>query len=124
MKRLLALIVILVIAALIIVGLNGLCGSRADALACLRDVAIIVLVAETFAVTLLLALIVLLFARLTAAIQNEITPVIRSAKRTVDTVEGTTTFVSNTFVAPLINLAGFGAGVRGALGALLTRRKK
>ena len=123
MGRVAAVIVILLIVALLALGLYGVCGTSDDGLRCLRDVAIIVLVLETFVVTLLLALIVLLFGRLVTTIHDEVTPVLQSAKRTVDTVQGTTTFVSDTIVAPLVGLAGLGAGIKGTLGAILGRRK-
>ncbi len=122
-QKAVAVVLALLIVVLIALGLYGACGSRDDALACVRDVAIIVLVIETFAVTLLLLLIVVLIARLVNTIQNEVKPVLESAKRTADTVQGTTTFVSNAFVAPLINLAGLAAGIKGVAAALAGRRK-
>jgi len=123
MQRALVAIALLVVLALIILGVYGVCGGHDDALRCVRDVAIIVLVLETFVVTLLLGLIVLLLGRLISTIQEEVTPVLQSAKRTVDTVQGTTTFVSDTLVGPLIGLAGMGAGVKRTLVALVARRK-
>ena len=123
MQRFWIVLVILLIVALMGLGLYGVCGSR-DGLQCLRDIAIIVLVLETFVVTVLMAVIVLLFGRLVSTIQNAVTPIMESAKRTVDTVQGTTTFVSDTLVAPLIGLAGFGAALKGTVSALFSRRKK
>jgi hypothetical protein len=123
MQRVVAVLIVLAVLALLALGVYGLCSPKDDALACVRDLAIIVLVLETFIVTLLLLLIVILFGRLISTIQDEVAPVLQSAKRTVDTVQGTTTFVSNSIVAPLISLAGFGAGVRGTLRAILARRK-
>jgi hypothetical protein len=123
MQRFWIVLVILLIVALIGLGLYGVCGFRDDSLQCLRDIAIIVLVLETFVVTILMALIVLLFGRLVSTVQNAVTPIMESAKRTVDTVQGTTTFVSDTLVAPLIGLAGFGSALKGTVSALFGRRK-
>jgi hypothetical protein len=50
-------------------------------------------------------------------------PILASAKRTVDTVQGTTTFVSDTLVAPLIGIAGFGSAIKGTANALFNRKK-
>jgi hypothetical protein len=124
MQRAAIVLVLLLIVAAIVAGLYGLCGSSSSALQCVRDVAIIVLVLETFVVTLLLALIVLLFGRLISTIQDQVMPVLHSAQRTAQTVEGTTKFVSDTVVAPLISLAGFAAGLRGTVAALLMRGRK
>ena len=124
MQRAGLVIVVVVVLALLGLGLYAVCGQSEDGtLSCLRDVAIIVLVLETFAVTILLAVIVLLFGRLITTIQQEVTPVLRSAKRTADTVQGTTAFVSDTFVAPLVGLAGFASGLKGTLLAILAGKK-
>jgi hypothetical protein len=122
MQRVLAVVLVLLILALIGLGLYAACGTGEGALQCVRDIAIIVLVVETFVVTLLMLFIVLLFAQLISTLQKEILPVIRSAKQTVDTVQGTTAFVSDTLVSPLIAVVGFGSGIRGALSAILGRR--
>jgi hypothetical protein len=127
MQRVWIVVVILVLVAMLGLGLYGVCGSnmtKSEVVQCVRDVAIVVLVLETFVVTLLLALIVLLFGRLLSTIQNEIMPILNSAKRTVNTVQGTTTFVSDSLVAPLIGLAGFGSAIKGTLGALVNRSQR
>ena len=123
MQRFWIVLVILLIVALMGLGLYGVCSPRQDGLQCLRDIAIIVLVLETFVVTILMALIVLLFGRLVSTVQNTVTPIMDSAKRTVDTVQGTTTFVSDTLMAPLIGLAGFFSAIKGTVSALFNRRK-
>lgn len=125
MQRVGVVLVILLTVALLGLGLYGACGSnttKTEVVGCVRDVAIVVLVLETFVVTLLLALIVLLFGRIISTIQDEIMPILHSAKHTVDTVQGTTTFVSDAFVAPLIGIAGFGSAIKGTVGALFNRK--
>jgi len=89
-----------------------------------RDLSIIVLAIVSLAVVVLLAVIVLLFGRLINVIQGEVEPILTSAKKTVSTVQGTTTFVADSLVAPLISLAGLGSGLRGTLAALASRRKR
>ena len=123
MQRFGIVLVILLIVAVFGLGLYAVCGNTSGTLACVRDVAIIILVLETFVVTLLLLVIVLLFARLVSTIQDEVLPILKSAKHTVDTVQGTTTFVSDAFVAPLIGIAGFGSGIKGNVTALFSRKK-
>jgi hypothetical protein len=125
MNRALAVIV-LVLVGVLIFGVYSACGPAGSTplqLACVRDIAIIILVLETFVVTLLLALIVVLFGWLVTTVQDEIKPILMSAQQTVNTVQGTTRFVADTVVSPIISLAGMGAGVRSTLLALLSRRK-
>ncbi len=124
MRTAILVLLALVIIAAFILALYGICGSRSDVVACVRDVAIIILMLETFVVTLLLLLIVVLFGMLVTTVRNEIIPILKSAKHTVDTVQGTTTFVSDTLVSPLISLVGFGSGIKGTLSALASRMKK
>jgi len=111
----------MVVGALVVVG-GTVWLLAAVGLAGLRDVAIVILAIESFIVTLLLGVIVVMMGRLLSAIHDEVTPIMRSAKRTVDTVQGTTTFVSDAFVSPLITVAGLASGVRGAVLALMKRR--
>lgn len=124
MRKSAVILVLIVVAALLVLGLYAVCGSTEGKLQCVRDVAIIVLVLETFVVTLLMALMVMLFANMLSTIRNEVLPILNSARRTVDTVQGTTTFVSDSLVAPLISIAGFGSAIRGTLGALVGRKQR
>jgi hypothetical protein len=124
MRQLGIAVVILVILALLVLSLYAVCGYNEGTLSCLRDVAIIVLVLETFVVTLLMALIVLIFGRLLKTIEDQVLPILHSAKNTADTVQGTTKFVSDTLVAPLIGIASFGSAIKGTMGALFNRRQR
>jgi hypothetical protein len=128
MQRSGMILVTLLLLALLCLGLYAACGSnggtKGEFVACVRDVAIIVLMLETFVVTLLLLLIVRLFAALVSTIHDETLPILASAKRTVDTVQGTTTFVSNSLVAPLIGIAGLGSAIKGTIVALFSRKQR
>ncbi len=125
MTRALADVGALVLVALLVLAVYGLCSwSGGPSLQCVRDLSIIVLAIVSLAVVVLLAVIVLLFGRLISVIQEEVEPILTSAKRTVNTVQGTTTFVADSLVAPLISLAGLGSGLRGALVGLAGRGKK
>ena len=122
MKRAVAVVLALLIVALIVLGLYAACGNNEGTLTCVRDMAIIVLVLETSVVTLLMALIVILLGRLISMIQEQVLPVLESAKKTVQTVQGTTAFVSDSLVAPLIRIAGFGSAIKGTVRALFGRK--
>ena len=47
-------------------------------------------------------------------LQDEIKPMIEATKETVGTVRGTTTFLSEHVVTPVVNVASFASGVRRA----------
>ncbi len=94
-------------------------------LATLRDVAIVILALESILVTFMMLVIVILLWDLLAVVQRDLIPLLRStlesAEETAQTVQGTTTFVSEYFIAPLIKLASTLAGVQALLRALLNR---
>jgi hypothetical protein len=93
--------------------------------AAVRDVSIIVLALVTIVIGLFLAILIFQLQSLIALLRDEIQPILRSTNQTVSTVRGTTTFVSDTVVRPLIETASMTAGVVGSLRALTgTDRRK
>lgn len=91
-------------------------------LVALRDVAIVILALESFLITFIMLVIVILLWDLLAVIRRDLIPLLQStlesANETASTVKGTTTFVSEYFIAPLIAAASTLAGVRATLTAL------
>jgi len=76
------------------------------------------------AVALVLGIVVGISARgLIATVQNllrdDVQPAVRSARQTVDSIRGTTSFVADTAVAPVIRVYGIFSGVRRFLSVLL-----
>jgi len=94
-------------------------------LAALRDVAIVILALESFLITFIMLVIVILLWDLLAVIQRDLIPLLQStlesANETVSTVKGTTTFVSEYFIAPLIQFASALAGIQATIQALVRR---
>ena len=86
--------------------------------AVLRDIAIIVLALVTIIIGLLLALLLFQIQSLIVLLRDEIKPILRSTNETVSTVKGTTSFVSDAVVRPMIDAASMTAGVVGSLRAL------
>lgn len=82
--------------------------------AVLRDVAIIVLAVVTIITTLLLAVLLFQLQSLMVLLRDEVQPILRSINETTGTVRGTTTFVSDAVVSPVIQVAGYASGVRQA----------
>ncbi len=91
-------------------------------MAAIRDVAIILLALESLIIGILLIVLILQIVSLTRLLRDEIKPILNSADETVRTVRGTTTFVSDTFVTPMVRVSSFAAGVAQAL-RILTRRR-
>ena len=91
-----------------------------------RDWVIIVtgIMIGAFFFTLLLITIVLgmltrsLLSKLSSMIDDGVKPLLGSAKETADHVKGTTQFVSNAAVTPIVRTAGVVAGVRRAAGVI------
>ena len=98
----------------------------------LRDLVIVVwgiLGIVFLAVAIVLGLVVGLSARrliVTARslLRDDVQPTLRSARQTVDSVRGATSFVADTAVAPVIRVYGIFSGVRRFLSVLLGFKKR
>jgi hypothetical protein len=86
-----------------------------------RDLAIVLLAVESLVIGVVLIVLIVEIRSLARLLRDEVKPILDSADETVRTVRGTTTFVSDTFVNPVIRVSGFMAGVTQAL-RILTRR--
>jgi hypothetical protein len=94
-----------------------------EVLGFVRDLAIVLLALESFVVGVFLIVLIWEVRNLTKLLREEIKPILESADETVRTVRGTTTFVSDTFVNPMIRVSGFFSGVMKALGILTGRNR-
>lgn len=77
-----------------------------------RDISIIVLAVVSIVVGVLLIFLIVQLQRLIKMLGKEVKPVIDSTNETVSTVRGTTTFLSEHLVSPIIEVAGYAAGVK------------
>jgi len=57
-------------------------------------------------------------------LRDDVQPTLRSARQTVDSIRGTTSFVAETAVAPVIRVYGIFSGVRRFLSVLIGFRKR
>jgi hypothetical protein len=98
----------------------------------LRDLVIIVwgiLGIVFLAVALILTVVVGLTARglmstVRTLLRDDLQPTLRSARQTVESIRGTTSFVSETAVAPVIRVYGIVSGVRRFMSVLGGFRKR
>lgn len=118
----------LVLIAVVVVALLGLAGyglaTHPRATAVLRDIAIIVLALVTVVIGLFLVVLIFQLQSLTALLRDEIKPILDSANETASTVRGTTTFVSDAVVTPMIQVASLAAGVGQTLRTLASTGRK
>jgi hypothetical protein len=77
----------------------------------LRDISIIVLALVTLIIGLFLIVLIFQLQSLIVLLRDEIRPILDSANETANTVRGTTTFVSDAVVTPLIHVASLASGV-------------
>ena len=78
----------------------------------IRDVVIIFMALEFLFVGLALIVLIVQLARLTALIQNEVRPILDSTNETVSTLRGTTSFLSQHLVDPVVKANSSWAAVR------------
>jgi len=98
----------------------------------LRDLIIVVwgiLGIVFLAVAIVLGIVVGLSARsligtVRSLLRDDVQPTLRSARQTVDSIRGTTSFVADTAVAPVIRVYGIFSGVRRFLSVLLGFKKR
>jgi len=81
-------------------------------LADLRDVALVVLAVESIVIGLALVLTLLELRSLTRLLRDEIAPMLDTAKETVTIVRGTTDFVGESVVRPMIKVASMGSAAK------------
>jgi hypothetical protein len=90
----------------------------------LRDISIIVLALVTLIIGLFLIILIFQLQSLIVLLRDEIKPILDSANETANTVRGTTTFVSDAVVTPLIQVASLASGVAQTLRTLASTGQK
>lgn len=77
----------------------------------IRDIFIIFMALESLVIGLALIILIVQIARLINLLQNEIKPIVDSTNETVSTLRGTTRFLSDNLVEPVIKLNEYLAGL-------------
>lgn len=91
----------------------------------IRDVFIIFMALESLLLGLALVILMVQVARLTNLLENEIKPILQSTNETISTLRGTTTFLSDNLVEPVIKVNEYSAGLQQVLKLIgLTRGRK
>ena len=103
-------VVVVVVLAIVIAAIYGM-ATHPGATSVVRDMAIIALALVTLIIGLFLIILIFQLQSLIVLLRDEIKPILDSANQTASTVRGTTTFVSDAVVTPLIQVASFASGV-------------
>jgi uncharacterized membrane protein len=78
----------------------------------LRDIFIIFMAFESLIIGAALVVLIVQIASLINLLQNEVKPILQSTSETVNTLRGTTEFLSENLVEPVIKLNSYLAGLR------------
>jgi hypothetical protein len=90
----------------------------------LRDIVIILMALEFLLLGLALLVLIVQIARLTALLENEIRPILDTTNETLNTLRGTTTFLSDNLVQPVIKANSSISAVRRAIDLLRFGRSR
>ena len=90
----------------------------------IRDVLIIFVAIETGVIGVALVVLIVQIASLTNLLQNEVKPILMATKETVNTLRGTTEFLGENIVEPVIKLQGYLAGFIRMLELLGVRKNR
>ena len=112
---------VLVLLALVGLAIYGMAANPGFT-AVLRDIFIIALALVTIVIGLFLVILIFQLQSLIALLRDEIKPILESANQTASTVRGTTTFVSDSVVKPMIGAASVATGVLEAIRLLAFAR--
>ncbi len=105
----------LVLGAILILGLAGtglvLLLQPGTDTARVRDIFIIFMALEFLLIGIVMIILIIQLARLTLLLQNEIKPILDSTNETVNTFKGTTAFLSEHLVEPVLKMNQYLAGL-------------
>jgi membrane protein implicated in regulation of membrane protease activity len=113
-----ALLLIIIISFVLLMNANPV------AVAQLRDVFIIFLALQSLLIGVVLTILIIQLARLINLLQNEIKPILESTNDTVNNLRGTTTFLSDNLVEPVIKMNEYLAGLTKFFVVMGMARKK
>lgn len=116
-------IALIVVLALIITAIILLAQPTTDT-ARIRDIFIIFMALESLLLGVALIILILQLARLTNLLQNEVKPILESTNETISTLRGTTAFLSDNLVEPVIKLNEYLAALQQFFGLINLGRRR
>jgi hypothetical protein len=123
-KMMIGAIIAVIVLLVVIVGGVWLLALPSTDTARIRDIFIIFMAIVSLLIGLTLVILIVQIARLINLLQNEIKPILDSTNETVSNLRGTTAFLSDNLVEPVIKMNEYLAGLSQGLKVLsLTRRR-
>jgi hypothetical protein len=113
---------VLILAAILTAAVYGLM-QNAETTAQIRDIFIIFLAFESLIIGAAMVILVVQLASLINLLQNEVRPILDAANETIHTLRGTTEFLSENMVEPVIKLNSYLASVQRALELLGLKKR-
>ncbi len=112
-KRLILYVVLAAVIVLaLVIGSIVLMAQHPEGTAVVRDIAIVFVALTTLFIGLAMLVLIIQLAILVKVLRDEVTPLMQSLQETLATVRGTTAFVSESVVSPVVKVAGFAAAVK------------
>jgi len=103
---------IVVVLGLLITGIVLLATAEQSTTTRVRDIFIIFMALESLVIGVALIILIIQLATLTNLIQNEIRPILKNTTETINNLKGTTTFITEQMVEPVIKLNEYLAGLK------------
>jgi cytoskeletal protein RodZ len=107
----------------IVTGIVFLANAPLATISEVRDIFIIFLALESLLIGVVLIILVVQITTLVNLVQNEIKPILNSTKDTINTLKGTTQFLSQNLVDPVIKVSSYSAGIKRLVDLLNIFRK-
>jgi hypothetical protein len=111
-KLWIVILVAVLLLGLIVTGIIFLAKAAPSTTTQVRDIFIIFLSLESLVIGVVLVILVLQITSLINLIQNEVKPILKSTTDTINTLKGTTQFISQNLVEPVIKVNSYTAGIR------------
>lgn len=122
-KLWIVILVAAIIVGLIVTAIFFLSKADLSTTSRIRDIFIIFMAFESIVIGVALVVLVVQISSLINLLQNEVKPILKSTKETVDTLKGTTEFLSSNLVEPVIKLNGYMAGMKQLFDLFTFKRK-
>lgn len=103
---------IVILLALIIFAIISLFRADLDTTSKIRDIFIIFMALQSLLLGAALIILIVQLATLINVFKNEIKPILDTTNETLNNLKGTTTFISNNLVEPVIKMNQYSAGVK------------
>lgn len=111
-RSILIILAVIFLVAIVVGGIFLLARAPEGTTAKVRDIFIIVMALESLILGVGLIVLILQLATLINLLQNEIKPILDSTTETVNNLRGTTQFLSNNLVEPVLKLNEYLAGMK------------